>query len=350
MSIKETIETAATSWTKPGGSDGDVVISSRIRIARDLADIPFPHQLTDEDAERVLQTVEQAIQMGEPEVPNLEMTRMAVLTPVERQILVEKHLISPNLLEKYNQKAILLNDEESISIMVNEEDHLRLQCLLPGLQLEKAWDMLDAVDNMLEKTLHYAFDQRLGYLTACPTNVGTGIRASLMLHLPGLVLVNQISGILSTITKLGFVVRGMYGEGTEAIGNLFQISNQITLGQTEEDIITGLVSVAKQVISSERAARQALYHERREHMEDRAGRAWGVLKHARIVTSEEAMRLFSDLRLGVDLQIIHAVPVEFITELMIMTRPALLLKKAGKELSSFERDVKRAELIRSKLA
>ena len=259
MSIKETIETAATSWTKPGGSDGDVVISSRIRIARDLADIPFPHQLTDEDAERVLQTVEQAIQMGEPEVPNLEMTRMAVLTPVERQILVEKHLISPNLLEKYNQKAILLNDEESISIMVNEEDHLRLQCLLPGLQLEKAWDMLDAVDNMLEKTLHYAFDQRLGYLTACPTNVGTGIRASLMLHLPGLVLVNQISGILSTITKLGFVVRGMYGEGTEAIGNLFQISNQITLGQTEEDIITGLVSVAKQVISSERAARQALY-------------------------------------------------------------------------------------------
>ncbi len=351
MSIKETISTARSRWTSGDGAESDVVISSRVRVARNLAEFPFPHRLSDETAEQVINVVSLAVNNTENQgIESLEMTRMDELTPVERQILVEKHLVSPDLLDNYKNKAVVLNDDESVSIMINEEDHLRLQCLLPGLQLYEAWNRLSSIDDMLEKTLDYAFDERLGYLTACPTNVGTGIRASLMLHLPGLALVNQISGVLSTISKLGFAVRGLYGEGTEATGNLFQISNQVTLGQTEEDIIAGIVSVTGQIIASERSTRQALFKERREHIEDRVGRAWGLLKHARIITSEEAMKLFSDLRLGRNLNIIESIPPDLITELMIMTRPAFLLKMSGKELSPFERDVQRAELIRTKLA
>ncbi|GBF35736.1 ATP:guanido phosphotransferase YacI [Desulfocucumis palustris] len=351
MSIKETVSAARSCWTTGDGAESDVVISSRVRVARNLAEFPFPHQLSDESAEQVIQAVSLAVNnTADQGIGILEMTGMGELTPVERQILVEKHLISPDLLENYKNKAVVLNNDESVSIMINEEDHLRLQCLLPGLQLHEAWHRLSSIDDVLEKTLDYAFDEKLGYLTACPTNVGTGIRASLMLHLPGLALVNQISGVLSTVSKLGFAVRGLYGEGTEATGNLFQISNQITLGQTEEDIIAGMVSVARQIIASERSARQALFKERREHMEDRVGRAWGILKHAGIVTSEEAMKLFSDLRLGRDLNIIDLIPPDLITELMIMTRPAFLLKMSGKDLSPFERDVQRAKLIREKLA
>jgi len=351
VSIKETVSTALSRWTGEGGAESDVVISSRIRVARNLADFPFPHRLSEEGAEQVLQAVTLAVKStGGQDAKELQMTVMSELSQVERQILVDKHLVSPDLLENYKQKAVVLNNDESISIMINEEDHLRLQCFLPGLHLHEAWSEVNRIDDLLERTLDYAFDERLGYLTACPTNVGTGMRASLMLHLPGLVLVNQISGVLATISKLGFAVRGLYGEGTEATGNLFQISNQVTLGQTEEDIIAGIVSVAGQIIASERSARQALYRERREHIEDRVGRAWGLLKHARIMTSEEAMRLFSDLRLGKDLNIIDTIPGHLITELMIATRPAFLLKIVGKELSSFERDVKRAELIRLKLS
>jgi protein arginine kinase len=351
VSIRETVNTARSRWTGEGGAESDVVISSRIRVARNLEEFPFPHHLSEEGAEQVLRTIKSAVKglSGQGDGV-LEMTGMGELSQVERQILVEKHLVSPDLLENYKHKAVILNDDESISIMVNEEDHLRLQCFLPGLRLNEAWSKINLIDDMLEKTLDYAFDERLGYLTACPTNVGTGMRASLMLHLPGLVLVNQISGVLATISKLGFTVRGLYGEGTEATGNLFQISNQVTLGQTEEDIVAGIVSVAGQIIASERSARQVLYRERREHIEDRVGRAWGLLKHSRIMTSEEAMRLFSDLRLGKDLNIIDTIPGYLITELMIATRPAFLLKTAGKELSPFERDVERAELIRLKLS
>lgn len=352
MALKQIVNEAHSRWMDGQGAESDIVISSRIRVARNLTNLPFPHLLTGEQAQAVLSAVQAAIAKRplKEKIGVLELTRMSELTPVERQILVEKHLISPDLLEDYQKKAVVLRADEVISIMINEEDHLRIQCLLPGLQLKEAWELVDRLDDELEATLDYAFDERLGYLTACPTNVGTGMRASVMLHLPGLVLVKQIKSVLATIAKLGLTVRGLYGEGTEASGNLFQVSNQVTLGQAEEDIITNLISVTRQLISQERSAREALRREGREQLEDRVGRAYGLLKHSRLMTSEEAMRLLSDLRLGIDLGFIKNIPPNLVNELIVLTRPAFLIKAAGRDLTPFERDVYRPQLIRKKLS
>ncbi|MCL6476789.1 MAG: protein arginine kinase [Peptococcaceae bacterium] len=351
MSIRETVNTAHSRWMD-AGPQSDVVVSSRVRAARNLIGLPFPNLLSEAGARQIFHSVRLAVENSDfvKRFGRLEITEMSELTPVEKQILVEKHLISPDLLENYQKKAVVLGDDEIISIMVNEEDHLRLQCILPGLQLREAWEKIDSIDDGLEKTLEYAYDESLGYLTACPTNVGTGLRASVMLHLPGLVLINRIRDVLGSVSKLGLTVRGLYGEGTDASGNLFQLSNQVTLGQAEEDIIEALISVTGQVAASERAAREALLRERREHIEDRVGRAYGLLKHARIMSSEEAVRLLSDLRLGVSLKIIDYIPASVITELMVAIRPAFLVKRAGKELSALSRDVIRAGLIRETLA
>jgi protein arginine kinase len=350
LSIKETVNNPHSHWMDASGPEADIVVSSRVRVARNLNNRPFPHLLAEADARQIIQSVGTAIDNMETECSgSLELVELGELTPVERQILVEKHLISPDLLENFQKKAVIISSDEVISIMVNEEDHLRLQCLLPGLQLKEAWEAINLLDDGLEKTLEYAYDEDLGYLTSCPTNVGTGLRASVMLHLPGLVLVNRIKDVLGWVGKLGLTVRGLYGEGTEASGNLFQVSNQVTMGQTEEDIINALISVTGQIVASERTAREALMRERREHMEDRVGRAYGILSHARIVSSEEAVKLLSDLRLGVNLKLIDVIPANLITELMVMIRPAFLVKKAGKEISPFARDVVRAHLIREKL-
>lgn len=352
MSLKETLNNAHSHWMEGSGPDAGIVISSRVRVARNLTQLPFPHLLSPQQADQVIEAVRTAA--GNPAVREkageLTVSRMNELTPVERQILVEKHLISPDLLENFERKAVALREDEVLSVMINEEDHLRLQCLLPGLQLVEAWQLVNGLDDGLEANLDYAFDEKLGYLTACPTNVGTGMRASVMLHLPGLVLVNQIRGVLAAISKLGLTVRGLYGEGTEAAGNLFQISNQITLGQAEEDIVAGLISVTRQLLGQERAAREALNRERKEQLADRVGRAYGVLKHACIMPSEEAMRLLSDLRLGINLEMIKNIPANLITELIVLTRPAFLVHAAGRELSPVERDVYRAKLIRQKIA
>lgn len=352
MALKEILNEARSRWMDGQGTDSDIVISSRIRVARNLTNLPFPHLLDQEQAERVIYAVKAAVEKRslKEKIGVLELARMNELTPVERQILVEKHLISPDLLEDYQKKAVVLRDDEVISIMINEEDHLRIQCLLPGLQLKEAWELIDRLDDELEAALDYAFDERLGYLTACPTNVGTGLRASVMLHLPGLVLVKQIKNVLSAVAKLGLTVRGLYGEGTEASGNLFQVSNQVTLGLTEEDIITNLLSVTRQLIAQERSARAALLKESREQLEDRVGRAYGLLKHSRLMSSEEAMRLFSDLRLGIDMGLIKKIPSSLVNELIVLTRPAFLMKTLGKDLTPFERDVYRSQLIRKKLS
>lgn len=352
MSLKETVNNAYSSWMEGTGPDADVVISSRVRAARNLSDFPFPHLLSSEKAEQVLHAIQLAVNSRSVKNSsgNLELVRLNELQPIERQILVEKHLISPDLLEKnLNIRAIVLSDDEVLSIMVNEEDHLRMQCLLPGLQLREAWMLIDKLDDAMEQTLDFAFSERLGYLTACPTNVGTGLRASVMVHLPGLVLTNQIYNVLTAVSKLGITVRGLYGEGTESKGNLFQVSNQITLGQSEDEIIENLISITKKLLAQERSARQALLNERREFLEDRVCRAYGALAQARIITSEEAMRLLSDVRLGVDMGIIKKVHPRTINELLVMTRPAYLIRLSGKEMTPHQRDVKRAELIRQKL-
>jgi len=351
MTIKETVNSAKSGWMEGNGPDGDILISSRVRVARNLNGYAFPHLLDQEKAEQVIYAVQLALENSSiiDQIGYLETTRMSELSPVERQILVEKHLISPNLLEEYEKKAVALRDDEEISIMINEEDHLRIQCLLPGLQLEKAWALVNQIDDGLENTLDYAFFEKFGYLTACPTNVGTGMRASVMLHLPGLVLVDQVGAVLATISKLGFAVRGLYGEGTEALGNLFQLSNQVTMGHSEEEIINSLKSATSQILTHEREARKALLLQRKDQLEDKVGRSYGLLKYAHMISSEEAMRRLSNVRMGVDLQLITGPTAEQLTELMFMTRPAYLMKQLENGLNSRQLDIFRAQIIRNKL-
>ncbi len=348
MSFKNTLNSAHSKWMDAEGPEADIVLSSRVRVARNLAGIPFPHLLDAQKSEDVIHAVRLAlVNKEEPELlGGLEISGLGELSPLDRQLLVDKHLISPDLLKNFQSKAVVLREDEVVSIMVNEEDHLRIQCLLPGLQLKEAWDIINRVDDDLEKTLDYAFSEKLGYLTSCPTNVGTGMRASVMLHLPGLKITKHLGGVLGTIVKLGMTVRGLYGEGTEAVGDLFQVSNQITLGQSEEEIINNLESITRQILTQEHAARNALYNDRREVIEDRIYRAYGALRYARVLTSEEAMRLFSDLRLGLELKMISAVPARVLNELMVKIRPAFLIKSAGRELSGYQRDVLRADLVR----
>ncbi|RKJ19482.1 ATP--guanido phosphotransferase, partial [Butyricicoccus sp. 1XD8-22] len=222
------------------------------------------------------------------------------LKGLEKRVLVEKHLISPRLAEHATHGAVLLSDQEDISIMINEEDHIRIQCLFPGLQISEALERANVIDNILEERIDYAFDEKLGYLTSCPTNVGTGLRASVMVHLPALILTHQMNRIIPAINQLGLVVRGIYGEGSEALGNIFQISNQITLGKSEEDIIGDLISVVQQIVAQERAAREALVKTSSIQLENKVFRSYGILANSRIIETKEASECLSDVRLGID--------------------------------------------------
>jgi protein arginine kinase len=348
MPIRDIVNNPHSGWMDVKEHESNIVISSRVRVARNLAGMPFPHLLDQARSEEVIHGVRLAIANNEAKnsLSSLELSMLSELSQAERQILVDKHLISPEFINNYQSKAIVLRNDEVVSIMVNEEDHLRIQCLLPGLRLNEAWEIINNVDDGLEKTLDYAFSQKLGYLTACPTNVGTGMRASIMLHLPGLKLTKQLGAVLSAVSKLGLTVRGLYGEGTEAQGNLFQVSNQITLGQSEEEICNNLLVSTRHILTQEQAARSALYQQRREAVEDRVYRAYGTLRYARVLTSEEAMRLISDLRLGVDLNIIKGINPSQLNELMIKIRPAFLYKINGKELPAPQRYAFRADLVR----
>ncbi|MDI6709780.1 MAG: protein arginine kinase [Thermoanaerobacterales bacterium] len=355
MGFRSTVNNPYSRWMDDRAPETDVAVSSRIRLARALQGFPFPHRLPPERAEEVVHAVRLAI--GDEQVRRaagaMEIATLAELAPVERQILVEKHLASPAVLEEGNEqgRAVALSEDETVSILVNEEDHIRLQVLLPGLQLEAAWRLADRVDDALEKTLDYAYDERLGYLTACPTNVGTGLRASVMVHLPALALTGQARELLTAVSKLGMTVRGLYGEGTEAKGYLFQLSNQVTLGYGEEEIVKNLTGVTLKVIEQERAARRLLLKESGALIEDRSWRALGLLKHARRLSSDEALRFITDIRLGVDLGIIKNLPIRVLNELMVLTRPACVTKAGGEEgLTPGQRDELRAKLVREKLA
>ena len=246
---------------------------------------------------------------------------------------------------------MVLQDDEAVSIMVNEEDHLRIQVLLPGLMLWEAWDMANNIDDTLETKVTYAFDDELGYLTCCPTNLGSGLRASVMVHLPGLVLTNQVSKVLKALSQVGLAVRGLYGEGSEPLGNLFQVSNQVTLGRVEKEIIEDLISVTKGLIEQERSARELLLNsDTGSQLTDRIYRAYGILSHARIISTQEALGLLSSLRLGVDMEIIGNVEPKKLDELMVLIQPGFVQYIAGGDLSSDERDEARADLIRDYLA
>jgi protein arginine kinase len=350
MSLERFISDAISPWMKREGPESDIVLSSRVRLARNLQQFVFPIAAEKESAHQVIDTIEASLKEEQvTEARNLEMLKMAELKPIEKRVLVEKHLISPHLAEQAKYGAVLMNEDESISIMVNEEDHIRIQCLAPGFQLEEVLHEANSIDNFIESQVDYAFDERIGYLTSCPTNVGTGLRASVMMHLPALVLTKKMSRIIPAINQLGLAVRGIYGEGTEAQGNIFQISNQMTLGKSEADIMEDLAGVVSQVIQQERAARKQLQDGLKLQLEDKLYRSLGILENCRIIPSKEAAQCLSDVRLGIDLKILNGISKTILNELMILTQPGFLQQFAGEVLNPDERDIRRATLIRERI-
>ncbi|WP_110114947.1 protein arginine kinase [Bacillus sp. CGMCC 1.16541] len=340
---------AVSSWMNQDASNSDIVLSSRIRLARNVEDYLFPTFLTREQSVEVLHFFKEALLSTKELQEDVHFINMSDLEALQKRVLVEKHLISPHLIQQSNFGACLLSEKEDFSIMINEEDHLRIQCLFPGLQLTEALNKANELDNWIEKHVNYAFDEERGYLTSCPTNVGTGLRASVMMHLPALVLTRQINRIIPAINQLGLVVRGIYGEGSEALGNIFQVSNQITLGKSEIDIVEDLNSVVHQLIAQERSAREALVKTSSIELEDQVYRSYGILTNSRIIESKEASKCLSDVRLGIDLGYITSIPKNILNELIIMIQPGFLQQYNGGSLKPNERDIRRASLIRERL-
>lgn len=335
-------------WLKCTGPNSDIVMSSRIRLARNLAKYPFSHWASKKEQQEVLEVSKQTI-VSSKKVKNSLCLDIGKLDSIDRQFLVERHLMSKEHGVDADNKGLCIGDREILSIMINEEDHLRIQVMKSGFDLRDAWYIINDIDNELGALLTYAYSMDFGYLTACPTNTGTGMRASVMLHLPSLVMTKQIGKVLQAITKLSLTARGLYGEGTEASGNFFQISNQVSLGHREEDIIDNIERIIKQIIDHEHSARDALISQNKAVLEDRISRAYGTLKSAHIITSSETIDLLSLVRLGVDLNLIKKVDRALINELFIITQPAHLQKIEKKKLNPNERDIKRAEIIRQKL-
>ncbi|WP_101847085.1 protein arginine kinase [Halobacillus sp. Marseille-P3879] len=350
MSLEQFINEAISPWMKEDGPDSDIVMSSRIRLARNFQKYPFPIISSEDRMKEILDFFKQEYKgQSFRDYKDFEVVEMSELQQIEKRVLVEKHLISPHLTDHSKNSASLISQNEQVSIMINEEDHIRIQLYFPGFQLDRALEQASQLDDWLEEKVDYAFDENRGYLTACPTNVGTGMRASVMMHLPALAMTQQINRMTPAINQLGLVVRGIYGEGSEALGNIFQISNQITLGKSEEDIVEDLHSVVRQLIDQERKARQTLMHRSGMQIEDRVFRSYGVLKHSRIIESKEAANCLSDLRLGIDLGFIDHIPKTILNELMVLTQPGFLQQYAKETLSPAERDIRRASLIRERL-
>jgi len=335
-------------WLKGTGPNSDIIISSRIRLARNLDQASFPQWADKSRGEATLK----AIREGVAKVDYLKRTtffNLADIDNVDKQFLVERHLISLEHAQKPANKALVVDDEEIVSIMINEEDHIRMQVMQSGFNLFEAWNIINVIDDGLAKELNFAFLPNWGYLTACPTNAGTGMRGSVMLHLPALVMSRSIDRVTAAIAKLSFTTRGLYGEGTQALGNFFQISNQISLGPSEMEIIESINGLIRQIIEQEKQARENLLAKNGPLLEDRVNRSLGILKNARIISSQETIELLSMVRLGSDLGIIKDIDRRVVNELFIITQPAHLQKIENKKLSSEERDLKRAELIREKL-
>ena len=337
-----------TSWLSAREEPG-IVISSRIRLARNLARHRFPDWADEEARTAVWREAVAALDKVDALKESIT-APMSDLGALDRQILFERNLISREHAEGREGAGICVALDERFCVMINEEDHLRLQGLSPNLDLEETWARMDALDNEIESRLSYAYDANLGYLTACPSNVGTGMRASVMLHLPGLSLMKEMNPIIKGMGKIGLAVRGLGGEGSEAMGNMYQVSNQITLGQAEADIVANLRQIVEEIVRHEQNARARLRQRKPEVLENHVGRAFGILTHAHLLASKEALDLLSGLRLGVDLELIRDMDTETVDALLLRTRPAHLQKEAGRLLKTRERDVERAKLVRSALA
>lgn len=348
MSIEKHIKRKVTGWMTGEGEYADIVMATRVRLARNLRGYCFPIAATESEALAADQMIAGVLLDG---MVNQQYAyiQMAAIPKLAKEILVEKHLISPGLTNPKRNGAVVLSEDETVSIMINEEDHIRIQCIFPGLQLAEAFKQANDVDDILEKELPYAFDEQFGYLTSCPSNTGTGMRASVMMHLPALTMTKQIKRIIPAISRLGIVVRGSFGEGSKALGNVYQVSNQVTLGKTEAEILEDLENVTARLIAHERQARKNLLAKSKTALEDRIFRSLGTLVYARLLQSGEAATCLSDVRLGIDLGLIDGVDVSIMNELMIFMQPGFLQQYADAELTQEERDIFRAKLFRERL-
>ncbi len=347
MKIEELLKNP-TEWVKADGPNSKIVLSSRVRLARNLRNHPFPGWAKKTERQKALELMQPIIEKL-PEMGDCFSDSMDNLIAIDKQVLVERHLISREHAAKNVGSGLVINDRETLSVMINEEDHLRMQAIKSGLQLKNVFKLIDKVDTELEDRLDFAFSSRLGYLTACPTNVGTGMRGSAMVHLPAMVLSDQINQVVQAVNKLGLAVRGLYGEGTEALGNVFQVSNQTTLGEKESDVIERLNKVILQIIEHEENARMTLLEKKPRVVYDQIGRAYGVLTNAHTISSKEALNLLSLIRMGVDLEFFPATARAVVDEMFILSQPAHVQKTAERKLTAEERDVYRADLVRERL-
>jgi len=347
MSVEDLLGRAGE-WLKGTGPEGDVVVSSRVRLARNLNRFPFLTLASPAVRTEIERHVGPRLAEGKWPRP-LDYWPLEKLSPLDRAFLVERHLISREHAQAEGDRGVAFSADEAVSIMVNEEDHLRLQVLRSGFQLDEAFEEIDRLDTTLEESLNFAFSPRFGYLTACPTNVGTGMRISVLLHLPAVVLAKQVDKVLQSLQRLNYVVRGLYGEGTSPLGDFYQVSNQVTLGKSERDLVGEMKRVVPEILKFERQWRRKLLEVERRRLEDRVWRAWGILRNARRMTSEEAIELLSALRLGVDLELIRGISVRTIHEMFLFIQPAHLQKLERRVLEAEERDAVRADFVRRRL-
>jgi len=347
MKLNELAE-QSSAWLRGVGPESDIVISTRIRLARNLAEFPFIRRCTEHDRTAIEQTLHRRIsELSELQDPLY--IDVSSLPSVDRQFLVERQLISREHAESEGARAVAIDRQETYSLMVNEEDHLRIQVIRSGLDLQAAWEQISHIDDMIEQKVTFAFHEKYGYLTACPTNVGTGMRVSVMLHLPALVMTRQIEKVFRSLQKINLAVRGLYGEGSQAMGDFYQISNQITLGRTEEELLAQVGDVVPALIGYERRAREYLVREGQRDLHDRVSRAYGILCTAQTISSEETMHLLSSVRMGVNLGLIEDLEIPTINKLFIHTQPAHLQKLSGSELDTAARNIERAMYLKQNL-
>ncbi|MEX0714144.1 MAG: protein arginine kinase [Pirellulales bacterium] len=347
MELEELARTSGE-WLRGSGPESDIVISSRIRLARNLADFPFISRANGADRAEIERTLHDRI-LQVPAASELTYVHVNKLEGIDRQFLVERQLISREHADSEGARGVAIDRQERVSLMINEEDHLRIQVMHSGFDLQAAWQRIDQIDDLVEAQVTYAFSDRLGYLTACPTNVGTGMRVSVMLHLPALVITRQIDKLFRSLQKISLAVRGLYGEGSQAMGDFYQISNQITLGRGEEDLVKQVGDVVPAIIDYERKARDFLIREKHENLHDRVSRAYGILRTAQTISSEETMHLLSSVRMGVNLGLIPGLEIPTLNKLFIHTQPAHLQKLSGSELDTADRNIERARYLRRHL-
>ncbi len=340
------LEDEAVSWMRGDGPHAEIILSTRIRLARNLENHPFRERGSPEDQEQARREIEGAVRPGDAGFSRIRTLRLAGLPERDLSLLLERHLVSRELVSSKGSASIVIGDDGRLSLLVNEEDHVRIQSMLPGFQAEEAWRLAQETDAVLRTRLRFAFHHEFGFLTSCPTNTGTGLRASVLIHLPALVLTREISKVLQGISQIGLTFRGLYGEGSDVIGNYFQISNQTTLGKTEVELVQHLAKITQQVVEYEENARQVLARDALDEIEDKVWRAYGILTCARAVSLDEMMNLLSAVRLGVSMKLLPPVSVYDLNRLLLFTQSAHLERRAGRSLAVREAEVERANLIR----